>query len=319
MKNIFSAIAYYITYTFWRLLSAMPSRILYYISDFIYLIIYRIIGYRKKVVRKNLTTSFPEKSSEEIKLIEKKFYKGLCDYFMETIKMLNMPAEKINRRIKFENTEEINKLVSEGRNVTVYMSHSFNWEYVTSLPLHLIEEAHCGQIYHPLENEYFNKLFKKIRGQYGSENITMRNTLRRIIKLQREKKCFVIGFIADQVPTWESIHHWVDFLNHDTPVFTGTEKIARRTNSAVYYLDVRRTRRGHYSARFELITLEPNELPEFELTDIYFKKVEKSIREQPENWLWSHNRWKRTREGLAKREARREEERKRLIKNEEEK
>lgn len=319
MKNIIQAIAYYITYAFWRILSILPSRILYFISDFIYLIIYYIIGYRKKVVRKNLVTSFPERSIDEIKQLEKKFYKRLSDYFMETIKLLNMPAEKIKKRIKFENTEEINKLVSEGRSVTVYMSHSFNWEYVTSLPLHLIEEAHCGQIYHPLENEYFNKLFQKIRGQYGSENITMRNTLRRIIKFQRENQKFVIGFIADQVPTWESIHHWVDFLNHDTPVFTGTEKIARRTNSAVYYLDVKRIRRGHYSAKFDLITLNPNELPEFEITNIYFKKVEKSINEQPENWLWSHNRWKRTREGFLKREARREEERKRLAGNEENK
>jgi KDO2-lipid IV(A) lauroyltransferase len=148
---------------------------------------------------------------------------------------------------------------------------------------------------------------KKMRDQYGAESITMANTLRRIVQITKEKKKYLIGFIADQVPTWESIHHWVDFLHRDTPVFTGTEKIARRTGAALFFVKMKRVKRGYYTAHFELFAEDASKMAEFEPTNRYYELLEKEIKENPELWLWTHNRWKRTREGYEKRMRQREE------------
>jgi KDO2-lipid IV(A) lauroyltransferase len=147
-----------------------------------------------------------------------------------------------------------------------------------------------------LENQEFDKLFLKLRQRWGAVCIPMAETLRRLIQYRQANQPVVIGYIGDQVPSWNNIHHWCQFLNHDTPVLTGTERLARQTGQAAFYLDVRRLRRGYYEAEFKLITREPKQLAEFELTDIYFRMLEESIRRDPACYLWSHNRWKRTRE-----------------------
>jgi KDO2-lipid IV(A) lauroyltransferase len=170
-----------------------------------------------------------------------------------------------------------------------------------------------GDIYHPLENARFDALVKKMRDQYGAESITMANTLRRIMQIKKENKKYLIGFIADQVPTWESINHWVDFFHRDTPVFTGTEKIAQRTKAALFYARMERVKRGYYVLHIEKFADDASLLPEFEPTNIYYQKLTENIKESPELWLWTHKRWKRTREGYAEREAKRAEDRKKLV------
>lgn len=308
-----SALIFYIVRGFWFLMSLLPLKVLYLFSDFIFYPIYYLVRYRRKVVRKNLTLSFPEKSLGEIVDIEKKFYHSLCDYFVEAMKLYGMSARKVRRRLQFTGLEEVNRVLGEGRSAVVYMSHSFNWEFATSMPLWINNDnVVIGQIYHPLENEHFDRFFQKLRNQYSSENIAMKATLRRIVDIGRQGKQFLIGFIADQVPTWESIHHWVTFMNQDTPVFTGTEKIAQRTKSAVFFMHFRRVRRGKYVANFDFMAEDASLLPENELTNMYYEILEKNIREQPELWLWTHNRWKRTRQGQIERERRRVEERRRL-------
>ena len=154
-----------------------------------------------------------------------------------------------------------------------------------------------------------------MRAQFGTEAITMANTLRRIMQISKEGKKYVIGFIADQVPTWESINHWLDFFHRDTPVFTGTEKIAQRTHAALFYAHVHREKRGHYVLRIDKMADDAALLPEFEATNMYYRHLSENIREVPELWLWTHNRWKRTREGYARREAKRVEDRKKLVEN----
>lgn len=270
----------------------------------LFYLVYYGVKYRRGVVRKNLTTSFPEKSADEIKTIEKNFYAFFCDYIVETLKFASMSKQQIKRRMSFEGIDEMElKMKENGQSAVVYLGHYGNWEWITSLGLH-VESGHlAGQIYHPLENKTADQLFLKLRGRCGTESITMANTLRRIITLRKEKKPFIIGFISDQAPLPNSIHHWVDFLGHDTPVFTGTEKIAKQTNSLVYYAHVSRPQRGHYHCRFDLMTDAPQSHPDFELTDLYFSKLANTIAAAPQYWLWSHNRWKRTRENIHAQQA----------------
>lgn len=292
---------YYIVFAVWYVFSLLPLRILYVLSDLLFWLLYAVVGYRKAVIRKNLKESFPEKSEEELRKVERGFYRFFCDYLVETIKMMTISKENIHRRLTFKGTELVDEIVESGQSCAVYLGHLGNWEWVTSLPLWVTPKAQCGQIYHPLENKEFDRLFLYSRQRLGAKCIAMQDTLREILKYRKENQPVVIGYISDQVPFWTNIHHWVDFLHHDTPVLTGTERIARKVNHAVFFLDVHRVRRGYYEAEFKLITREPQKMGEFEITDIYFKLLEESIRRAPEFWLWSHNRWKRTREEFNER------------------
>ena len=313
MKNF----KYKAIHTLWNFGAMLPFKVLYLFSDIIYLIIYYVAGYRRKVVRDNLVKSFPEKSVSEIIEIEKKFYSSFCDYMVETIKLMRMTPERIKKHLRFEGVEELEQMLSgEGKSSMVYIGHLFNWEYITSLPLHFKNpEVRFGQIYHPLASKEMDNLFLELRGQYGSESIAMKNTLRRILELSNQKKPFAIGAIADQVPTWESIKHWLTFFHRDTPVFTGSEKIARRIGSSVYYLALRREKRGYYVGTFHLICEDASKLEENEVTNKYFALLEENIKKEPHLWLWTHKRWKRTRQGHIEREARRAEDLRRLSEN----
>ena len=283
-------------YGFLYLMSLLPLRVHYLISDLIYVLIYKVVHYRVKLVRKNLTDSFPEKSEEDIRDIERRFYHWFCDYLVETVKLLSISEKELKRRMVFKGVEELNQLIKEGRSIAIYLGHYCNWEWVTSMPLWTTTEAQCGQIYHVLENKEFDLLFLKLRQRFNAVCIPMAETLRCLIKYKQEGQPVIIGYISDQVPFWNNIHHWCQFLNHDTPVLTGTERLARQTGHVVYYLDICRPKRGYYVAEITLITLEPKQMADFAITDEYFRLLEASIRRAPEYWLWTHNRWKRTHE-----------------------
>lgn len=289
-------VAYYMLLSVWYLLSLLPLWVHYLLSDLLYLIVYKIFGYRKAVVKSNLATSFPEKSKDELLKIERGFYHFLGDYLAESVKLMTISKKNLKKRLVFKGTEVVNEIVESGQSCAVYLGHYCNWEWITSLPLWVTPKAHCGQIYHPLENLVTDLVFLRLRQRMGAECIAMQDTLRKVLEYKNKKQPIVIGYISDQKPFWNNIHHWVDFLHHDTPVLTGTERIARRMNHAVFYMDVRRIRRGYYEAEFKLITREPQTMKEFELTDIYYQHLEQSILRAPEFWLWSHNRFNRTRE-----------------------
>ncbi len=294
-------ILYYIVVAIWYLLSLLPMWVHYILSDLVFLLLYYVLGYRKKVIRKNLTTSFPEKTEEELQRIERGFYHFFCDYLAESVKLMTVSRKNLKRRMVFKGTELVNQCVEEGQSCAVFLGHYCNWEWITSLPLWVTPKAQCGQIYHPIENNDFDRLFLRLRQRMGAVCIPMQDTLRKILEFRQAEQPVVIGYISDQKPHWVNIHHWVDFLHHDTPVLTGTERIARKVNHAVFYMDVRRLRRGYYEAEFKLITREPQHMKEFELTDIYYQMLEESIQRAPEFWLWSHNRWSRTREEFNER------------------
>ena len=292
---------YYILLCVWCMFSLLPLRIHYIISDFLFWLLYKVIGYRRRVVWKNLSASFPEKSEAELKEIERGFYHFLCDYFVETVKMMTISKKEIKRRIVYKGIKDLDEVIESGQSIALYLGHYCNWEWVTSMPLWVTPKVQCGQIYHPLENKYFDKLLLRSRERLSSLCISMQDTLREVVRYKREGQPIMIGYISDQAPNWVNIHHWVDFLNQDTPVFTGTERIVKKMNHAVFYVDMRRIKRGYYEAEFKLMTRAPKELEDFKLTDMYFDMLEKSIRRAPEFWLWSHNRWKRTRKEFNER------------------
>ena len=271
-------------------------RVHYIMSDIIYFLVYRVIGYRRKTVHWNLASAFPEKNEQEIKQIERQFYHWFCDYFVETIKMMTISEAEMRRRMVFKGTDKINQLVDEGTSCAIMLGHYCNWEWISTLPLSVTDKATCAELYHPIENPDFDRLFLYIRQRFGSICIPMEETLRHIVKYQHEERPLVIGYIADQKPNWRNIHLWMPFLNHMTPVFTGSERIVKRTRQAFFYGDVRRIKRGYYECEFKLIEKSSETMPDYQLTERYMQELERTIRRDPALWLWSHDRWSRTKE-----------------------
>lgn len=291
-------IIYRITYGAFYLFSLLPYRVLYAIADFFYLLVYRVVGYRKKVVRGNLTSSFPEKSIEEIKEIEKGFYHFLCDYFVETIKLLSISPKQMRKHMSFTGLDVVQQCYDEGQDCAGILGHYCNWEYLstTLIGMDRYPDSIIGLIYHPLYNAVFDRLFLQLREHFHGVCIPKKDVLRYLIKYKREGRKSIFGYIADQTPKWENIHLWLPFLNHDTPVFTNGEKLMRKMNNAVFYVEIQRPKRGQYIAHFKLITRTPNQLEENAITKRFFELLEQTIRRDPRYYLWSHNRWKRTHE-----------------------
>lgn len=290
MKNL----TYYLSFALWFIISLLPLWVFYRLSDGLYYLVYHVVRYRRRVVYANLRSSFPEKSESEIERIAKDFYSFFCDYIVETLKLFSMGEKNMRKRMKFEGLDQVKKDFANGRSVSVYLGHYCNWEWISSLGLHLDEQ--CGQIYHPLENATLDRLFLYMRGRFKAQSIKMDDTFLTILKWKKEGRKNIVGYIADQVPGYNNIHYWADFLHHDTPVFTGAERISKIMDTAVYYIDVERPRRGYYVARFIKIADSLNEHPVFFATEQYFRLLEKNIQRAPQYWLWSHKRWKRTRE-----------------------
>jgi KDO2-lipid IV(A) lauroyltransferase len=277
-------------------MSLLPLWFLYIISDVFFVLIYYVVRYRRKLVKKNLCDSFPEKDRKEIRSIEKRYYHWLCDYVVETVKMTSMSHKQIKRRMQFKGLELVEESFANGRSCSLFMGHYCNWEWISTLPLSIKAHGICAELYHPIENPDYNRLFLYIRQRFGSICIPMQETLRHLVKYQKEDRPMIIGYIADQKPNWRNIHFWITFLNHNTPAFTGSERIIKHMHQVFFYGDVRRIKRGYYECDFRLI--EPNSeiIPDFKLTELYMRELEATIRREPALWLWTHDRWSRTKE-----------------------
>ena len=285
--------------SFWeglvRLLSRLPFKVLYAISDIVYLLVYHVVGYRKKIVRKNLTASFPEKNEKELREIERKFYHWLCDYFVETLKLLTITPEEMKKHLEFRGLEKLVEVKKDGQGVSAFLGHYCNWEWLSAAKLYWPwQDAEMGLIYHPLRNEKFDRLMLNMRSSLGGVCIPKQHILRELVALRRKGQDYQFGYIFDQSPKWDSIHLWLDFLHQKTPVFTGAERIAKKVNDLVVFVSMERPERGKYVANYHIISDNPKELPEYELTKRGFAMLENDIRRNPEFYLWTHNRWKRT-------------------------
>lgn len=280
-----------------RGLGVLPWPVLKAFSSFLAWLAGDVVKYRRKVCRENIASSFPQMDERQVHETSAGFYGFLADYFLETLKLAAMSPSEMRRRMKFENIEEVNADLRAGRNVSLYLGHFCNWEWVSSLPLWLDTSSGAVpcQIYHPLSNVAADRVFGKLRSRFGATNLPMATSAKTLLEMSAAGIPSVTGYIADQTPSRRAIHHWLPFLNHDTPVFTGAERISRRLHAAVYYLDISRTQRGMYVGEFIRISPDASAEVPNQITESYFRLLEKSIRRQPSLWLWTHRRWKYSR------------------------
>ena len=280
-----------------RLLSHLPLRVLYLMADVLRPFVW---GYRRKVVMQNLRNSFPEKNERQIAMLARDFYHSFCDMVVEQIKFLTISKKEIMQRMRFEGIEQFETDLKEEPFVFIYLGHYGNWEWISTLSLWMKEGIHTAQLYKPLHDPRIDALFLKMRSRFGSECIDKNLALRRIMQMKQHGQRTVIGFVSDQTPRFDSIHHWVEFLHQDTPIFTGTERIAKKVGAAVYFAEVECVKRGYYVCRFRRIEAHASDAQsEFELTERYMKLLEEMIIRQPRLWLWSHRRWKRKRQDIS--------------------
>ena len=270
-------------------ISFLPYHVLLLISEIIYLIIYKVIGYRKNIVFNNLKNSFPKKTNQELEQIMSDFYHHLCDLIIETIKMLNASKSFINERVNITNTELINKYLEKKKTVILVAGHFNNWEWVGQ-KLSISTKQNSVVIYKTLNNTYFDKLIKKVRTKFGAIAVSMNESMRYIIETKNRTQ--IICLIADQNPVVNISTRWYSFFGREVPVFMGAEKIAIKMNYPVIFCNMQKIGRGQYTIKFEELEPNPKSTVEGEITKRYLERLEKQIKENPNQWLWSHRRWK---------------------------
>ncbi len=277
-------------------IARLPFRGLYMLSDVLYVLVYHVVRYRRKVVMKNLTNSFPEKSEKELRDIMRKFYRNFTDYFFETIKLGHISDEEIEKRMEFVGLEQFDDCIERGESIGIYFSHCGNWEWAPSMTLwmkHPIgEKVQFCQVYRHLDNKWFNDYFLKLRSRFGSVSFEKRTVFRDLFRLKRSGVVTTTGFMSDQKPSHNDTVHVVKFLNQPTAMITGTETIIRKLGLKAYYWDIEKTGRGYYRLTVRLISADPASEPEFAITDAYARMLETTIRRNPSIWLWTHKRWK---------------------------
>lgn len=278
---------YYLYFTLCYLVSLLPFWLLYLISDFIYFIIYHVAGYRKEVVMKNLLQAFPEKTDSQRRIIAKKFYLNLSDMIVELIKLMSISPQALRRRISFDPTL-FQKLDKSG-GFHIHLGHYFNWEWA-NLYLELLVELPVLVAYKPLNNKAADRLFRHIRSRFGAVMIPA-NDIQNAMKPWKGKH-YIHVLVADQNPGNPRRAYWFPFLNKMTDFYKGPELGARRGDIPVTFVKFRKIKRGHYLVTSELISMHPKDEKEGVISQTFVKMLEEGILEQPENWLWSHKRWK---------------------------
>jgi KDO2-lipid IV(A) lauroyltransferase len=286
-------IVYLIAYPFLWCISMLPFRLLYFFSDFVYLIVYYLIGYRKKTVRENLALALPNLSDEERLIIEKKSFRHLCDMFLEMIKTMTISDTEISKRFVFTNIEVYKNLQAQQKSIAMMVAHYASYEWVISMNAYVNFSAFA--IYKKLANPYFDKLVRDIRSRFKANLITTKETIPVIIKNNRNKELSIYGFASDQSPRLSSAFHWQKFMGIEVPVHTGAEMLSKKYDMNVIFLKVKKIKRGYYQASFEVLSENAKEVPNYEITDKFLKLVEQQILEAPEYYLWTHKRWKHKR------------------------
>jgi KDO2-lipid IV(A) lauroyltransferase len=282
---------FYLLYAFpLYLIAILPSFLIYLLSDFLRFLVFTVFRYRKDVVYTNLQNSFPNHSKEWIAKTAHDFYRNLFDVTLETIQIAVRSKHFYKKHLLLEGHEVFNDYQASGKPCILVCGHLANWEWAGQ-SLHA-SGIQVDVLYHPLSSKWFDWFLYHIRSRHGIKPIAMQSALRDM--LSRKNIPTATTFIADQSPSPDGCH-WLTFLNQDTPVFLGTEKLAKKFNYPVVYGDIIRTKRGYYKVRFSLITDTPNDTPDFWITEEHSRRLEQSILEQPENWLWSHKRWKHKR------------------------
>lgn len=274
---------------FLYLISLLPFWILYLIADFLFVILYYVIGYRRKVVSENLRNSFPEKSAQERSEIERKYYVYLADLIMETIKSISISEKEIKRRVVPTNPDLVKSYFAQGKSVMAVGGHHGNWEWA-ALNFCFYNEEKFMIIYKPLSNPLFDEFFYKTRSRFGGIPVSMKQTMRKMVEYKNELTVSV--FLGDQTPVREEANYFTTFLNQPTPVFLGIEKLAKALDHVVIFYEMKRVKRGFYNYTIIPLIENAKDTAPHEITEAHVKQLEKTIRREPEYWLWSHRRWK---------------------------
>ena len=281
---------YILVYPFLWILSILPTMVLYRFSNFLFFIVYYLFKYRKKVVRENLRLCFPKKSLHEIKTIEKKFFRHLCDMFVESIKSISISEAEMRERYKFTNIEEVNKIEAANKSILLMCAHYGSWEWIFIIQKYVNTDGYA--IYKKIENKYFDQLVRKIRAKYNTNLITNKETFNSMREHKRLGKKGIYGFLSDQSPKLKSAYYWREFMNIKVPVHTGAEKLAKELDLAIVFFKTKKVKRGYYETTFKTVTLNPNEFENYQITDLFINYLEDMIKEEPSHYLWTHKRWK---------------------------
>ena len=277
-----------------RIFSLLPLSVLYFISDVIlYPLVYYVARYRLKVVRQNLRNSFPDKSHNELKSIEKKFYRHFADLLVEIVHGYRASDEEMREHVVFENVDLVEELAQKSQGVIAYLGHMGNWEWIADLNKRFVDRSMVEyNIYRQLKNPNSDKMMLELRSKRGGECIEKKQLLRKLVSLRHADHPFVLGMLSDQKPSKRSTYAWTHFLSQETAFLNGSEVLAKKFGFSAVYAHILSPKRGQYTVRFELITDNPAAIPEEEMTKKYAALLEQNIHAQPEQWLWTHNRWK---------------------------
>ncbi|MCD8310568.1 MAG: lysophospholipid acyltransferase family protein [Prevotellaceae bacterium] len=287
-----SKLTYKLIYACIWLLAGLPFAVLHLLSDLICPLIHHVVRYRLRVVRENLRRSFPEKTKRELRRIERRFYHYLCDYMLEQLKLLRLSHEEFFRHMEFPNKELCLSKVKECGGVLLLVPHYANFEWTMGITYFLDPKDYLMQVYKPLHNHSLDDIFLKIRSRFGTKMVPKHSVAREMIQLARSGKRAVIGLVTDQSPKPNEAHHWTTFLNQETSFMDGAERIAKKFGFAVCYCELERVRRGYCKVWFDLMTDNPKATADGEITEMFARRLEKTIRREPAYWLWSHRRWK---------------------------
>ena len=283
-------VVYLIAYPFIYLIASVPFNVLYIFSDFLRLIIYNLLGYRKKIVRSNLRKAFPHKSEDDLKWIEKRFYKHFCDITLEAFKSFTISSEEMQKRMVFKNLDVLTQFEKGNRSVIIMCGHYASWEWMLSIGYHTVSQGYG--IYTPIMNKYLNKLIIKIRKKHRGNLISRYSAIQQIKNLHDEGNIAVYGFVSDQSPRPKPKSYWRPFLGVKVPVFVGAEMVARELDFGVVYAKINRVKRGYYEASFELISDQPKKTKLNRITDTFTEWLEQDIYSDPTQYLWTHKRFK---------------------------
>ncbi len=283
-------IAFLFLYPIIVFISILPFRILYIVSDTIFLILYYVVGYRKKIVMNNLSIAFPDKSKEELRVIMKKFYSHFIDIFMEMIKTFSISNEEILKRFRLTNPEELDAFMGRNKNILLMGSHYANFEWLFSLNLRVDHNGYAA--YKKVKNKYFNNYIVRSRSRFNTTLIPTKQLISELDKNDKKGINCIYGMLIDQSPKLHKAYHWTNFFGKEVPVITGTEMLAKKYDYAVMYIETTKVKRGFYETKWEILTENPREIPDFEISDLFMKKLEAHIRKAPEFYFWSHKRFK---------------------------
>lgn len=283
-------LVYILAYPFLWLISILPFRIFYWLSDFVYFLVYHVIGYRRKTVRENLALTLPHLSVAERKEIEKKFYQHMCDMFLEMIKTMSITPEEMEKRFTITNMDLFHEYENKGKSVVLVASHYASWEWLLTLNKRMLFNG-VG-VYKKIANPYFDKLVRKIRGKYDAELVETKKAIPLMAQNQRDGILSLYGLASDQSPKLDRIFHSMKFMGIEVPVHTGAEMLAKKYDLSVIFIKVKKVGRGYYEATIIPIADNPKEYENFDITEKYLREVEKQIYEAPEYYLWTHKRWK---------------------------